>query len=107
MECHLLGPRLLTGELDAVTLQRTEGTELARAYVKVNVAAGKERVVKEALLRREEVCTADITSGDQDIIALVEAASFDELLDLTLNQLRTIEGVTGTVTNLIVDKDDE
>ena len=80
---------------------------MARAYVKVNVAAGKERVVKDALLRREEVQTADITSGDQDIIALVEAQSFDELLDLTLNQLRTIEGVTGTVTNLIVDKDDE
>jgi len=80
---------------------------MARAYVKVNVAAGKERVVKDALLRRQEVQTADITSGDQDIIALVEAASFDELLDLTLNQLRTIEGVTGTVTNLIVDKDDE
>lgn len=80
---------------------------MARAYVKVNVAAGKERVVKDALLRRDEVQTADITSGDQDIIALVEAASFDELLDLTLNQLRTIEGVTGTVTNLIVDKDDE
>lgn len=80
---------------------------MARAYVKVNVAAGKERVVKEALLRRDEVRTADITSGDQDIIALVEATSFDELLDLTLNQLRTIEGVTGTVTNLIVDKDDE
>jgi DNA-binding Lrp family transcriptional regulator len=80
---------------------------MARAYVKVNVAAGKERVVKDALLRRQEVQTADITSGDQDIIALVEAASFDELLDLTLNQLRTIEGVTGTVTNLIVDKDEE
>ncbi|MFH1502482.1 MAG: Lrp/AsnC ligand binding domain-containing protein [Candidatus Eisenbacteria bacterium] len=80
---------------------------MARAYVKVNVAAGKERVVKEALLRRDEVRTADITSGDQDIIALVEATSFDELLDLTLNQLRTIEGVTGTVTNLIVDKDEE
>jgi len=90
-------------------LQRSHGEEgeLARAYVKVNVAAGKERVVKEALLRRDEVTTADITSGDQDIIALVEGASFDELLDLTLNQLRTIEGVTGTVTNLIVDKDDE
>jgi len=90
-------------------LQRSHGEEgeLARAYVKVNVAAGKERVVKEALLRRDEVTTADITSGDQDIIALVEAASFDELLDLTLNQLRTIEGVTGTVTNLIVDKDDD
>jgi DNA-binding Lrp family transcriptional regulator len=80
---------------------------LARAYVKVNVAAGKEHIVKESLLRRSEVRTADITSGDQDIIALVEATSFDELLDLTLNQLRTIEGVTGTVTNLIVDKDDE
>ncbi len=80
---------------------------MARAYVKINVAAGKERDVRDALLNRQEVRTADITSGDQDIIALVEAASFDELLDLTLNQLRTIEGVTGTVTNLIVDKEED
>jgi len=80
---------------------------VARAYVKVNVAAGKEREVRDALLKRPGVKSADITSGDQDIIALVEAASFDALLDMTLNQLRTIEGVTGTVTNLIVDRDEE
>jgi len=81
--------------------------DLARAYVKVNVAAGKERDVRDALLKRPGVRSADITSGDQDIIALVEAASFDALLDMTLNQLRTIEGVTGTVTNLIIDRDEE
>ena len=80
---------------------------MARAYVKINVAAGKERLVRDALLERKEVRTADLTSGDQDIIALVEADSFDELLDMTLNQLRTIDGVTGTVTNLVVDKDEE
>jgi DNA-binding Lrp family transcriptional regulator len=80
--------------------------EVARAYVKINVAAGKEREVRDALLERPEVRAADLTSGDQDIIALVESVTFDELLDLTLNQLRTIEGVTGTVTNLVVDKDD-
>jgi DNA-binding Lrp family transcriptional regulator len=80
---------------------------VARAYVKINAAAGKERAVRDALLRRPEVRSADLTSGDQDIIALVCSDSFDELLDLTLNQLRTIDGVTGTVTNLIIDKDDE
>ncbi len=80
---------------------------VARAYVKINVAAGKEREVRDSLLERDEVRTADLTSGDQDIIALVEANTFDELLDLTLNQLRTIEGVTGTVTNLVVDKEDD
>jgi len=79
---------------------------VARAYVKINVAAGKEREVRDTLLERREVKTADLTSGDQDIIALVEAETFDELLDLTLNQLRTIEGVTGTVTNLVVDKEE-
>ena len=79
---------------------------MARAYVKVNVAAGKEREVRDALLDRKEVRSADLTSGDQDIIALVESDSFDELLDLTLNQLRTIEGVTGTVTNLVIDKEE-
>ena len=80
---------------------------VARAYVKINVAAGKERAVRDTLRERAEVTSADLTSGDQDIIALVEAQSFDELLDLTLNQLRTIEGVTGTVTNLVVDKDED
>jgi len=80
---------------------------VARAYVKINVAAGKEREVRDALRERDEVTTADLTSGDQDIIARVEAESFDELLDLTLNQLRTIEGVTGTVTNLVVDKEED
>ena len=79
---------------------------MARAYVKVNAAAGKEKAVRDALLGRSEVKSADLTSGDQDIIALVESDSFDELLDLTLNQLRTIDGVTSTVTNLIIDKDD-
>lgn len=80
---------------------------MARAYVKINAAAGKERAVRDALMKRPEVQSADLTSGDQDIIALVCSNSFDELLDLTLNQLRTIDGVTGTVTNLIIDKDDE
>ncbi len=80
---------------------------MARAYVKINTEAGKEKAVRDALLARPEVKSADLTSGDQDIIALVESDSFDELLDLTLNQLRTIDGVTGTVTNLIIDKDDD
>jgi DNA-binding Lrp family transcriptional regulator len=80
---------------------------VARAYVKINTEAGKEKAVRDALLARPEVKSADLTSGDQDIIALVESDSFDELLDLTLNQLRTIDGVTGTVTNLIIDKDDD
>ena len=80
---------------------------MAKAYVKINVAAGKEREVRDALLKRPHVRSADLTSGDQDIIAIVEAGSFDELLDMTLNQLRTIEGVTGTVTNLVIDRDEE
>ncbi len=79
---------------------------MARAYVKINAAAGKEKAVRDALLARPEIKSADLTSGDQDIIALVESDSFDELLDLTLNQLRTIDGVTSTVTNLIIHKDD-
>jgi DNA-binding Lrp family transcriptional regulator len=85
----------------------TREVNVARAYVKISVAAGKEREVRDLLRERPEVASADLTSGDQDIIALVQADSFDELLDLTLNQLRTIEGVTGTVTNLVVDKDDD
>ena len=98
-------PRPQQGHLRARALCKE--VHVARAYVKINVAAGKEREVRDRLRKRTEVASADLTSGDQDIIALVQADTFDELLDLTLNQLRTIEGVTGTVTNLIVDKDED
>jgi DNA-binding Lrp family transcriptional regulator len=76
---------------------------VAKAYVKFWVKANKERDVQDQLLTFDEVQTADITAGEQDIISLVEASSFEALLDLVMNKLRAIEGVEKTVTDIIFE----
>jgi len=76
---------------------------VAKAYVKIWVKAGKEREVKEHLQDFDEVMTADITAGEQDLISLIEAPSYESLLELVAKKLRKVEGVEKTVTNLIFE----
>lgn len=78
---------------------------MAKAYVKVWVSPGMERKVQTDLLAMEQFMTADVTAGEQDLLCLVEASSYDELLKLVMKQLRAVNGVTRTVTNLILEVD--
>ena len=68
LACENRAPRPQPGHLRASALCKE--VRVARAYVKINVAAGKEREVRDRLRKRAEVASADLTSGDQDIIAL-------------------------------------
>jgi DNA-binding Lrp family transcriptional regulator len=76
---------------------------VAKAYVKVWVQPGMEKDVQRELLDVDEFMTADLTAGEQDMICLVEAASYDELLSTIMKKLRSVKGVTRTVTNLILE----
>lgn len=76
---------------------------MAKAYVKVWVQPGQERTVQQELLDLDQFMTADVTAGEQDLICLVEAQSYDELLQTVMKRLRAVKGVTRTVTNLILD----
>ena len=76
---------------------------MAKAYVKIWCKAGKERAVRDQLLDFDQVMTADITAGEQDILSLIEAPSYENLLELVMKKLRCIEGVDKTVTNLILE----
>lgn len=76
---------------------------MARAYLKIAVEPGKERSVKEALIKTEGVKAADLTSGEQDIISVVEAGSFEELLKEVVSKIRLVSGVTSTITNLVLE----
>ncbi|MBI4832161.1 MAG: Lrp/AsnC ligand binding domain-containing protein [Candidatus Lindowbacteria bacterium] len=76
---------------------------MAKAYLKIVVEAGKEREVCSALKRMQEVRSADITTGDQDIIAVVEAPSYEILLKTIVEKLRQISGVSSTSTSLVLD----
>ena len=79
------------------------GWIMVKAYLKINVAPGKERSAKEALLKVGGVKSADLTTGEQDIIVLVEEETYDDILSLVLNELRGIDGIEGTITNLVTE----
>ncbi len=80
-----------------------EVREMAKAYLKIKVEMGRERAVRDALLTFEEVKTVELTTGDQDILALIEADSYDNILQVVIDRLRTIKGVTGTTTDLVLE----
>lgn len=76
---------------------------MARAYLRISVETGKERSVRDALLKIGGVRSADLTSGDQDIISLVEGESYEGILTLVVGEVRKVEGIRSTVTNLVLE----
>ncbi len=76
---------------------------MAKAYLKIKVEMGRERAVRDAVLTFQEVKTADLTTGDQDVLVLIEADSYDDILEGLIDRFRTIKGVTNTTTNLVLE----
>lgn len=76
---------------------------MAEAYLKIWVGVGLERQVRERLKALSGIVRADMTTGEQDIMALMEAPDYPGLLEAILSKVRVIEGVERTVTNLVLD----
>ena len=75
------------------------GRTMARAYLKLWTKTGREGTVRDELLAIKGVTMADLTAGEQDIIAVVEADSYEDLLQIVVGQIRPLGGVERTVTN--------
>ena len=69
-----------------------------RAYILIETQVGKSRDVVTALRSLSDVSSADIITGDFDIIALVEAEDMVSLADLVTGRVQSIPGVTRTIT---------
>ena len=69
-----------------------------RAFILIETQVGKTRDVVAALRSLPGVPSADIITGDFDIIALVEAADMVSLADLVTGRVQSIPGVTRTIT---------
>ncbi|MHC4712646.1 MAG: Lrp/AsnC ligand binding domain-containing protein [Planctomycetota bacterium] len=76
---------------------------MATAYLKIWVGVGRERAVREDLKKLGGMRRADITTGEQDVIAIIEADDYPGLLKSILNEVRAIDGVERTVTNLVLE----
>jgi len=76
---------------------------MAKAYLKINVEMGRERSVRDALLKFDEVKKANLTTGGQDILALIEADSYEDILQVVIDRLRTLKGIVSTETDLVLE----
>lgn len=75
---------------------------MAKAYLKIMVDARNEERVLEDILGIAGVTGADLTTGEQDIIAVVEAETFDDIVQIVLGQVRRVPGISRTITNLAI-----
>ncbi len=74
-----------------------------KAYVFVNVAAGRSADVAAALRRISGVKSADICWGLPDIVAAVDVADSKALQDLVLNKIQKAAGVNQTDTHIVCE----
>lgn len=73
-----------------------------KAYVLIEVAVGKAKVVANEILCLDGVQTVDVVMGTFDIIAIVKAADVSAVASLVTGDIHTIDGVLRTQTCLAV-----
>lgn len=73
------------------------------AFVTINVAVGSEEEVLENLKKVEAVKEAYIVFGQYDIIAKIRTESVEKLKNIVTNDIRTIDNVRSTLTNIVAE----
>ena len=74
-----------------------------RAYVLLNVRAGKSKIVAHALAGLDGVRMAHACWGVPDVIAYVEVGSQRELDQLVMDKIQKMNGVERTDTHITLD----
>ena len=76
---------------------------MAKALIRICVVVGKERKIRDSLRKLKEVKMAEITAGEQDVVAIVEGKSFEDILKTVTSKVRKNDGIKITWTNFILD----
>jgi DNA-binding Lrp family transcriptional regulator len=74
------------------------------AYVLIETEVGKVAHVAEALTKLDEVQLAEDLAGPYDVIARLQAPSLDELGRLVVSHIQVQDGVTRTVTCVVLPR---
>lgn len=72
------------------------------AYVLISVASGKEQAVLKAVRGVRGVTAAHAVTGPYDIVARIEANDVEAVGTTVMGKIRSIAGVTGTLTCMVV-----
>ena len=76
-------------------------TEKVRAYVLMTVEIGKTDDVVEELRHIDEAVRIAVTTGEFDIVILVEVDSLEELYNITVRKMHKIPGIAETTTAVV------
>jgi DNA-binding Lrp family transcriptional regulator len=72
------------------------------AYVLIETEVGKVARVAQALTKLDGVQVAEDLAGPYDVIARLQAPSLDELGSLVVSHIQVQDGVTRTVTCIVL-----
>jgi DNA-binding Lrp family transcriptional regulator len=74
------------------------------AYVLIETKVGKVAHVAQAITKLDGVQLAEDLAGPYDVIARLQAPSLDELGRLVVSQIQVLDGVTRTVTCMVLPR---
>ncbi len=74
----------------------------AKAFVLIETAVGKTRVVFASLGQVEGIKSVDTVTGPYDIIATIEAETLSDIGDVVTGKIHAVDGISRTVTCLVV-----
>ena len=75
---------------------------IAKAFVLIETAVGRNKEVATALKQLKGVKSVDIVTGPYDIIAIIEGESLNDIGDLVTGKIHPIVGISRTVTCLAI-----
>jgi DNA-binding Lrp family transcriptional regulator len=73
------------------------------AYILIEANLGKSREIVKQVQKLEGVKSASAVTGPYDVILYVEVPDSTVLGDLIFSKIQKIDGVAGTLTNVVVD----
>lgn len=76
---------------------------MSRVYLLANVIPGKERDIRDTLRGINGVDSADVITGQYDIVVTLEAKDTNEIFNKILKKVRKVRGLTRTETFVAVE----
>ena len=77
---------------------------MLRAYVLIETEVGKVAHVAQAITKLDGVQLAEDLAGPYDVIARLQAPNLDELGRLVASQIQVLDGVSRTVTCIVLHR---
>ena len=77
---------------------------MLRAYVLIETEVGKVAHVAQAITKLDGVQLAEALAGPYDVIARLQAPNLDELGRLVASQIQVLDGVSRTVTCIVLHR---